>query len=376
MDLTGLRCVIAGGGIGGLAAALALAQVGANVTVCERASDITEVGAGIQISPNGFRALAALGLGDVCRAQSLSADAVSLREDTRGAEVMRLDLTRLPSDQVYRFIHRRDCIDMLAQAAKEAGVTVLTAAEVVRMDVTRPYTVGLVDGRRLPADLIIGADGLHSFVRPQVTGTATPFFTGQVAWRAMVPNTIGHPAEARVHMGPGRHLVSYPLRGGALVNIVGVQERSDWAAEGWSHRDAPQALQGAFADFDASVHHLLSQVQDVGLWGLFRHPVADTWVQGGIALLGDAAHPTLPFLAQGANMALEDAWVLRRCLLERPDLDSALARYQALRRPRTRRIVKAASGNARKYHLPHGATRRVAHLALGLGGRIAPGMML
>ncbi len=225
------------------------------------------------------------------------------------------------------------------------------------------------------ADLVIAADGVRSIARGALNEAAPAQFTGQVAWRAVVANTCDHPPEARVHMGPGRHLVSYPLRGGMLVNLVAVEERTAWAAEGWEHKDDAAHLRAAFEGFGGDVPQLLAQVASPGLWGLFRHPVAMRWHGDGLVLMGDAAHPTLPFLAQGANMALEDAWVLADCLSRTP-FPAALERYQALRRPRVLRVVEAANGNAWKYHLRNPLVRGVAHLALHVAGRVAPARMM
>jgi salicylate hydroxylase len=172
-------------------------------------------------------------------------------------------------------------------------------------------------------------------------------------------------------MGPGRHLVSYPLRGGTLRNIVAVEERKAWAAEGWNHRDDPAHLRAAFAEFGGPVPGWLAQVQEVYLWGLFRHKVAEMWHRAGAAILGDAAHPTLPFMAQGANMALEDAYALVRALERGASLADALAAWQNARRPRVLRVIDAANRNARNYHL-RGPLAVAAHLALQAADRITP----
>ncbi|MBY6004717.1 FAD-dependent monooxygenase [Salipiger bermudensis] len=376
MGLNGRQIIVAGGGIGGLAAALALRQRGAEVRVLEQAGAITEVGAGIQVSPNGLRVIEALGLGDALRARSCRARAVSLRDYRAGAEVTRLDLDRLPASQGYYFVHRADLIELLAEAARAAGVTIRLLQKVTGVTPgTRPE-LSLANGDTVNADLVIGADGLHSVIRGALSGDAAPFFTRQVAWRAVIPNLTGHPPEAQVHMGPGQHLVSYPLRDGSQVNLVAAQERDAWAEEGWAHEDAPANLRAAFADFGGDVPVMLNAVERVGLWGLFRHPVARAWHGEGLALLGDAAHPTLPFMAQGANMALEDAWSLAALLDAGPDLGAALHRYQERRRPRCERIVAAANGNAWKYHLRNPLVRGAAHLGLGLAGRLAPDRLI
>lgn len=376
MELARRKIVIIGAGIGGLAAALALKARGADVTVLEQSESISEVGAGLQISPNGVAVLRALGLEPGLMATSVRGQAVVLRDYRAGREVLRLDLAGLAPDQPYYFVHRADLIDLLADAARAAGVQVRLLQRVARAEQGEPARVYLDTGALVEADLVIGADGLHSRTRAALNGEENPFFTGQVAWRAVVPNTEGLPAEAQVYMGPGGHLVCYPLRGGELVNIVAIQERRQWAAEGWHHTDNPDNLRAAFSHYGGMVPDLLGRVETVGLWGLFRHPVAEHWQGGNLAILGDAAHPTLPFMAQGANMALEDAWVLAAILAATSDQAEALSRYQELRRDRASKVIAAANKNAVNYHLRFPPLRAAAHLGLSLAGRLAPERML
>ena len=174
-----------------------------------------------------------------------------------------------------------------------------------------------------------------------------------------------------VFLGPGRHLVRYPLRGGALTNIVAVEERDQWAAEDWAQVDDPKHLRAAFTDFSAEIREMLAGVAAPNLWGLFRHPVARVWHGGALVLLGDAAHPTLPFLAQGANLALEDAWSLIQAL-ETAEMPQALEIYVRARKPRAARVIEAANDNARNYHLRPGPTRFAAHSALRLASALRP----
>lgn len=161
-----------------------------------------------------------------------------------------------------------------------------------------------------------------------------------------------------------------------MLNLVAVQERQEWAEEGWAHKDDPKNLEAAFADFGNEVHALLERVEDVSLWGLFRHPVSEKWHNDHAAILGDAAHPTLPFMAQGANMALEDAWALADEVHRQSSIKDALAAYQLRRRSRAQKVIDTASKNACKYHLSFPPVRWAAHCALRVGGSLAPGMML
>ena len=374
--LIGSQVTVLGAGVAGLAVARALALRGAVVTVYEQSDAIREVGAGLQVSPNGACVLRALGLAGALNAGSLRAVAVELRDGLDGGLVTRLEVGRLRPDQGYHFLHRADLIALLLEGAQEAGVELRLLSRVSAVDLAgdRPV-LRFEDGTSHTAALLIGADGLHSPTRVALNGKVAPFFTGQVAWRAVIAGDGGAPV-AEVHMGPGRHLVSYPLRGGALRNIVAVEERRKWADESWSLRDDPMDLRLAFKGFGPRVQGWLDAVEDVYLWGLFRHPVAKVWQDGrAVAILGDAAHPTLPFLAQGASMGLEDAWVLAASLAAHDSWAAGLAAYQVAREGRVRRIVEAASRNARAYHLG-GAARAVAHAGLRLGGWLAPELAL
>lgn len=379
MVRVGQQVTVLGAGVAGLAVACALAQRGARVTVLEQADAIREVGAGLQVSPNGAAVLRGLGLEAGLAACSTRAEAVQLTDGFTGDSVLRMDLAKLRPGQGYHFVHRADLIALLATAARAAGadIRLLQKVSVVDLQAARP-SVATADGKQ-DCDLLIGADGLHSLTRAALNGPAAPFFTNQVAWRALIPCDPGAPAVAEVHMGPGRHLVSYPLRGGTLRNIVAVEERRKWVEESWSLRDDPVEVRLAFEAFSPRVRGWLEQVQDVWLWGLFRHPVAPVWQRalpaGGVAILGDAAHPMLPFLAQGASMALEDAWVLTATLSAADGMAAGLAAYQAARQGRAARVVAAANGNARAYHL-RGLPRIFGHAGLRLAGAVSPGLPL
>ncbi len=297
---------------------------------------------------------------------SVKGQAARLRDFRRGADVF-----SLPLKGEFHFVHRADLIGALYAAALDAGVEIRLGMAVEAVVVDGSGTLLTVNGHEEVHGITLAADGLHSAGRAALNPHTRPFFTGQVAWRATLPGG-DLPPEAQVFMGPGRHLVRYPLRGGVLTNIVAVQERDAWAEEGWTTQDDPKNLRVAFADFCPEIREMLAKVETSHLWGLFRHPVAGNWHGGGLALLGDAAHPTLPFLAQGANMALEDAWVLASLLDAQENADMALGQYQATRKPRTARIVEAANDNAVNYHLRPGPYRFAAHTALRAAARFAP----
>jgi salicylate hydroxylase len=362
------RVVIIGAGIGGLTAALAFAQRGARVHVYEQASELNEVGAGLQVAPNGARVLAALGLADAMDSGSIIAQDVVPTDALSGKMIARFDL----SSQVppYRFFHRAALVNLIGQGAQAAGVEISFGVRVesIDNDGTLNSNIG-----NIPCDLCVAADGIHSASRLFLGNTAAPEFTGQVAWRATIAAKDLAPV-ARIWMAPNRHIVTYPLTENTL-NIVAVQERDTWAQEGWKHADDPENLRAAFDDACPELRDILGRVRETYLWGLFRHPVANHWHNDRVVIIGDAAHPTLPFLAQGANLAIEDGFVLARCCDETEDLDAALAQFQTQRKGRVSRAIDAANANARNYHLS-GIKRRVAHTGLKTLGLVAPNAFL
>jgi len=336
MKLAGLKVGVIGGGIGGMASAAALAQQGAQVTVYEQAAALTEVGAGLQVSMNGQRALSVLGidlndLGDTaCR---------SLGTEMRdGRSGRRVAFVPPPTSGATLYFHRADLLDILHRTALAAGVNVQLNAR--------------VEGQDLDADLIVAADGVGSQWRNGVDGPDMPNFTGQVAWRALVPAHDTRLEQAQLAMGTGAHMVCYPLRCGRLINLVGIEARADWTAEGWFHPGSVPEFQAAFRQFDGAFGDVISRVETAHQWALYARPVAQRWVRGNVALLGDAAHPTLPFMAQGACLALEDALVLTRALQGAASLEAGLAVYERVRKPRAQKVVALAKGNAWRFHLP------------------------
>ncbi|CUJ88701.1 3-hydroxybenzoate 6-hydroxylase 1 [Ruegeria denitrificans] len=370
MNIDDLKFSVIGGGIGGLAAALALRQRGAQVAVLEQAPAMTEVGAGLQISANGMAVLRALNVvGQVPEDGQLSHGTI-LRDHRNGRIVSRIPA---PVAGPTFYYHRADLLDLLYRAALDAGVTIRLGAQVAQV-LQHPAEAEIVlnDGERLRCDCAIAADGGRSAIRPILNGPEAPRFTHQIAWRATIPwSHRDETPNASLTMGPGRHVVTYPLRDQRLMNVVAIEERSDWQEEGWRLQGNPNDLRARFADFGGPVGAILSQVNETHLWALFLRPVAQNWQAGRLALLGDAAHPTLPFMAQGACLALEDAWILARSFEDQADMTQALAAYETHRRPRAKRVVAAAGANARNFHL-RGPMRLAAQMALmAVGPRLS-----
>jgi salicylate hydroxylase len=377
--LEGRDIAVIGAGIGGLAAALALARRGARVRVIEQAPALGEVGAGIQVGPNGVAVLQALGLRDPAGAVARLPPAIELREHVRGRTVARLPLGQAcvaRYGRPYWHLHRADLLAVLAAAAEAEGVELALGTEVAAVEpAAKAARLRTAAGAEFRAELVVAADGVRSAVRAAHFAGAPPRFTGHVAWRGLVDAArlpeAAVPVGAVVVMGPGRHVVTYPLRGGRLVNFVAVERREAWVGEGWMRPDDPAGLRGAFAGWEPRVTALLGAVDETFLWGLFDHPPLPAWTRGRLALLGDACHPMLPFLAQGATMALEDAWALAAELDAAPDLAGGLAAYAARRQPRAARVQRASARNGRVFHLG-GPAARIAHLGLGMASRLAP----
>ena len=313
----------------------------------ERAPTLREEGAGIQLTPNGHLVLNALGLGPALEGAGEVASHCELRDGRSGRRLARWELPR-----PWRLIHRGDLLHILARACEAAHVEALTSTPVLSVEPTRRRPVlRLPDERLLKPDLAIAADGIRSPVRAVLNGEESPVFLRQSAWRALVRPSGEMPPEPVIHLFPGRHVVTYPVREGRLVNIVAVQDAEDWTEEGWDVGDDPDALRATFADAATDLGDLLALVEETRRWGLFGRPVARDLGSSAIALVGDAAHPTLPFLAQGANLAIEDAWVLAQEADEPQSIDRALRRYAERRRPRVQKAVAAARMSGRLYHL-------------------------
>lgn len=367
-----MRVIVAGAGIGGLSAAVALRRRGIDVLLIEQAERFGEAGAGLQLSPNAMRVLDGWGLGAAVRAIGFAPEAAEVRDRGSGRLLLRTELGEAAERRwsaPYLQVHRADLHALLIDALHAAGrAEVRLGARVVGVAAHhRAVAVTLASGESLEADVLIGADGVRSVIREGLFGPAAARFTGQVAWRATVeaarltPGLI--PPMASVWAGAGKHFVHYFVRGGGLVNMVGVVER-DWRAESWTERGDPAQFAADFAGWPEPVPTLTRNVEEAWRWALYDRPPLPRWSVGRATLLGDAAHPMPPFLAQGAAMAIEDAEALANRLDGAREVEPALQAYERDRRARTTRVQAWSRRNARLFHLP----RPVAAAAFGAAG--------
>jgi salicylate hydroxylase len=356
-----LHVLIAGAGIGGLTAALALLKRGVDVDVYEQAAELKEVGAGLQLSANGTRVFHLLGVGDALRAVSCEAAGKEVRLWSTGETWKLFDLG---AESVARYgfpyftVYRPDLLALLRDAVeREKPGAIHLGAKVTgfRQDA---HSVHVHIDNREPeqANALIGADGVHSRIRQALFGADKPSFTGIIAWRGIVPMERLPKRMARLvgtnWIGPGGHIVHYPLRGGELMNFVGALERLDWQVESWSTKGEREELQADFHGWHEDVQALVRGIDTPYKWALMVRPPMPRWTLGRVTLLGDACHSMLPMLAQGAVMAIEDGYILARCLADESDVSTALLRYEQARRERTRKVVEGSAANARRFHNP------------------------
>jgi salicylate hydroxylase len=353
--------IIAGAGIGGLTAALALARAGYRSVVLEQAPRLEEAGAGIQLSPNATRILIALGLGDRLRPRAVAPEAIRVIEGRSGRDIVRVPLTGAEAryGAPYWVIHRADLQEVLATAVDEnADIDLHLGA---RVEDFALHSHGItVEARTLGGSrdeqgiALIGADGLWSSLRARLGDRDAPRFAERTAWRATVA-ADSLTAEFRapvtaLWLGRDAHLVHYPVKGGKLANIVAIIT-DEWHEPGWTVEGKRDDLLARFASFAPEARALLALPQRWQRWALLDRPVARAG-RGPITLLGDAAHPMLPFLAQGAALAIEDAAVIASCLQQAPDdIERAFRRYENLRRRRAARAQREAQRNGQRYHL-------------------------
>ncbi|MFI8104301.1 FAD-dependent monooxygenase [Streptomyces sp. NPDC086023] len=366
-DRDGPHIAVVGAGIAGLTLAVALARAGLRCDVYEQTRRMREVGAGVQIAPNASRLLHRLGLGERLRELAVRPSAVEMRRWDDGALLGRTalgaeceELYGAPYYTVHRADLHQQLLCRLADGSLHIGLRCVGAEEDADGAVLR-----FEDGSVRRADLVVGADGIHSVVR-EALAPDEPRFSGQSIYRGLVPSErlpfLMADPKVRLWLGPEQHLVCYPVSGGRLISFGATAPAGDWTAESWTADGRVDELALTYTGWNPDVRKIVEAPDAVGRWALHDRDPIDRWTTGRIALLGDAAHPMLPFMAQGANQAVEDAVVLAGCLAGAeagPDgLRAALVRYEELRRPRTELIQRQSRANSAKFHLSDGDGQR------------------
>jgi salicylate hydroxylase len=356
-----LRIAVIGGGIGGLSAALALLQAGCDVHVYEAAPKFGEIGAGIQISPNASRLLHRLGLKEAMDACGVRPAAVHQRRWDDGRTLQRAPLgaeVEATFGAPYYHFHRGDLAALLAAALPPERAH--ADHRLVDIDDRGERAIARFDnGNAVKADLIIGSDGIHSRTRERLFGPEKPRFTGCVAWRGLVPaDRIAHleiEAASHLWMGPGGHCVHYWVSGRRMMNVVCIVEHGDWTRESWTDKGVVADALARYEGWHPTVRGLIAAFPETFIWALHDRAPLASWTKGRVTLLGDACHPMLPMAAQGAAQAIEDGAALASLLADMPDdVPAALARYEAVRKPRATRLQELSAVNRTRFHLPDG----------------------
>ena len=349
---------IVGGGIGGLVAALALVRRGIDVDVYEQAPELRELGAGVQISPNGTHALHAVGLREALEKVQVLPAGKAIRLWNTGQSWKLFDLGMESVERYgypYITIHRGDLHNVIAQALEQAkpGAIHLNRKCVGLLQRSDHVELQFESGEPVKARIVVGADGVHSVIRENLFGASKPEFCGIIAWRGVLPIDRVPASVSRTigtnWVGPGGHVVHYPLRAGKLLNFVGMGER-DWNVEGWNVRGT---IEEALNDFPGWHEDVLAMIRNIDMpykWALALRPPMEEWSKGRVTLLGDACHPMVPLLAQGANMALEDGIVLARAIEAYGAEPEALSHYEAARRERANKVVAGSAAMIPRFH--------------------------
>lgn len=361
-----MRIAIIGGGIGGLATAAFLHRQGLAATVYEQAQQLTEVGAGLVVAPNAARQLRTLGVLADLRKRAVQLDiGWEFRRWQDGtvlsAENLSVACERLYGEQTYT-AHRADLLRAIASRVPARCVRL--GRKCTGLDASGSVLrLHFADGQSVEADVVIGADGIHSTVRAAIFGVSPATYSGICAFRALVPagqapQFARRPAQT-LWIGPDHHLVHYPVSAGEQVNLVAFAPAGDYTVESWTATATVAEFLAEFAGWDQRLTGLIRAGGTPGRWALLDRAPLPRWSEGGVTLLGDAAHPMFPFFAQGAAQAIEDAVVLARCLADgRDDPAAALRRYEEIRIPRTTRLQTVSHGRAHVNHLPDGSEQR------------------
>ncbi|MBT5052129.1 MAG: NAD(P)-binding protein [Gammaproteobacteria bacterium] len=355
-----LNVLIVGAGIGGLTHALCMSRAGHRVTILEANPSVEFLGAGIQISPNATKVLQSIGLGPELARVATVPEYASFRHWRTGACIHQSRLGSAINERFgapYYHLLRSDLMRLLVDVvAQDARIDLIYGVKALGFEVKGDAVSVRSPDARFTGQVLVGADGIHSSIRQGLFGEQMPRFTGQVAWRFLAPAARLDPSAVAPGVtawwGPGQHFVHYLVGQGQWVNCVCVLESTQWAQESWVQRGEVAAVAEDFKGWHPSLASLIkaADASEVYKWTLFDRPEMPSWGAGPVTLLGDACHATLPFMAQGAAMAIEDAAVLSRCLREGSEVQASLKQYEALRKPRTTYVQRASQRNGRVFH--------------------------
>jgi salicylate hydroxylase len=360
-----LKIAVVGGGIGGLVAAVSLRREGFAVDVYEQAPQLTQIGGGINMAPNATRVLYRLGLGDGLEREGVQPDDTHQRRWDDGRTLQRAPLNPLCRDLYgapHITIHRADLLGVIAAGFPAEHVHL--GHRLVGLAETGEQVESWFDnGAHVAADILVGADGIHSAVRALLFGAEVPQFAGCVAYRGLIPaERLTDPGLERASqswLGPEAHLVHYPVSRGQLLNFVGWTEHDSWNREDWTDRATVARALAAFEGWHPQIRRIIGAAETCFIWALFDRDPLPSWSVGRVTLLGDACHPMYPFMAQGAAMAIEDSATLAACLAAgAADPAAALLRYERLRLPRVTRLQQMSRANKTRYHMGDGAAQR------------------
>jgi len=371
----GPEIAIVGGGIGGLAAAAFLNRAGLAAAVYEQSARLTEIGAGLVVAPNAVRLLRRLGVIDAFRRTAVQLDVGwEFRRWQDGTVLSAEDLAaaceRLYGEQTYT-AHRADLLDVVSQAVPDSAVRLGKRCTGIDASGARPR-LEFSDGELTEADVVIGADGIHSVIRNGLLGPTAATYSGICAFRALVPAQLA-PAFARrpthtLWLGPDHHLVHYPVSSGRFINLVAFAPAEDYRVESWTATATVGEFLAEFSGWDQRLTGLIRAAGTPGRWALLDRAPLRHWTKGQATLLGDAAHPMFPFFGQGAAQAIEDAAVLAGCLAESiTDPAAGLRRYEELRIPRTTKLQRVSHARSHINHLPDGPEQQARDASLGRG---------
>ena len=353
--------LIVGGGIGGLTLSLCLSKQGIASRVFERREDFAETGAGIQLSPNCMRVYDYLGIVDLIRLFSYEPDCVRFLDGKQNRILSTVQLgASLAKEHGFPYynVNRSQLVELLARLAYEDDLIELhPGCEVTGFETDGSDVKLKAGGEEFDGSVLVGADGINSTIRSQIFGSDDAVFTGHVAWRAQVPiesvSSKFHANVSRVWWGPQKHLVTYPVESGATLNCVAVIENKSWASESWHEPGEHRELVQEFSDWTSEVREIIEAIPPSNLfkWGLFQRTNLKNWRAGRVVLLGDACHAPLPFMAQGAAMAIEDAACLALCLSRAEPIESGFQFYEEFRKRRTQKVKSMSARNGRIFHL-------------------------